>query len=464
MRRALRGPCRLAPGTRLLVAVSGGADSTALLLALRRVAPEFGVELHAAHLNHGLRGAAAAADQAFVAALCEAAAIPLHSARWRTRARLRRRGLAGENGLRVLRREFLAAVARRTEAAAIATAHTADDQLETVLLRLARGSGLAGLGGMRPRSGRWIKPLLAATRAAVEADLRRIGQPWREDATNALPTFARNRVRHRVIPALLEALTPGLATAASEARPALARRVAALAAELRSADRALVGTPGDRAATSWRSADLLRQPAAARWARYRGAFRSLAGPSAGLTRAHLRQLDALARGAAGPVQLPQEFSGVREGDVVRLRPGRIQQPKGHRAPAGPDRATSLAVPGSAVRPGFSVVGRWMPSTTARERISEMPGSEEYFAAEGLRGGLEVRLPRADDVFVPFGRKRSVPLGDFLKKLPVRHRTAVPFVLADASGILWVIGVRRSARAPVRPSSRKVLCVHLERHD
>src|SRR5262249_27645811 len=158
----LAGPCAVAPrdkgGSTLLVAVSGGADSTALLLGLSRIACEFGLSLHAAHLHHGLRGRDADRDLEFVRTLCRRLGVPLTAARWECSARMARRGLSGQAGLRTLRREFLAAAARKAGARAIATAHTADDQLETLLLRLARGAGLRGLSGMRPKAGDWIKP------------------------------------------------------------------------------------------------------------------------------------------------------------------------------------------------------------------------------------------------------------------------------------------------------------------
>ena len=149
LRRALRGPCRLPAGSTLLVAVSGGADSTALLVALASLARESGLVIRAGHLHHGLRGAEADSDLVHVRELCERLQIPLAAARWDCTARMRRRGLRGEAGLRVLRREFLLAAARRTGASAIATAHTADDQLETLLMRLARGTGFTGMAGMR---------------------------------------------------------------------------------------------------------------------------------------------------------------------------------------------------------------------------------------------------------------------------------------------------------------------------
>jgi tRNA(Ile)-lysidine synthase len=202
----------------LLVAVSGGADSTALLAGLARIAHEFGLTLEAAHLHHRLRGRAADADLEAVRTLCGALKVPLHAARWNTRDRMRRRGMSGQNGLRRLRREFLEQVATANDCAAIATAHTADDQLETLLLRLARGTGLAGMAGIRPRSGPVIRPLLMAPRAAIEEDLARAGIAWREDASNLDPAYARNRIRLEVVPALARATsrTPG---AAGQNRP-----------------------------------------------------------------------------------------------------------------------------------------------------------------------------------------------------------------------------------------------------
>src|SRR5262245_33035136 len=184
LRCALRGPCRLPAGSTLLVAVSGGADSTALLVALSSLARESGLEIHAAHLHHGLRGADADEDLAHVRELCERLRVPLVAARWDCAARMRRRGTGGEAGLRELRREFLLTAARRAGAKAIATAHTADDQLETLLMRMARGTGLGGIAGMRARHGVWLKPMLQATRADVERDLRQHGLMWRDDASN----------------------------------------------------------------------------------------------------------------------------------------------------------------------------------------------------------------------------------------------------------------------------------------
>ena len=329
LRRALRGPCRLEPGAGLLVAVSGGADSTALLAGIARVAPEFGLSLHAAHLHHGLRGAAADADLAFVRKLCARLGVPLLTARRDGKALLERPGHAGENGLRLLRRRFLRAAMRRAGAAAIATGHTADDQLETVLMRLLRGAGLTGLGGMRERHGPWLKPLLDATRLEIVTDLRAASIRWREDRSNRDPVWMRNRIRHRAIPALLRALGP--APDPARARAALARRAAHAAREVRDAERALSAwlsrasvTRLEGSVAALDAGRLDAVPIAARRMALRRAFRLVAPAGVGLTRRHLAALCNLvgASRLRGRVDLPAGVRAEREPGAIRLIAGR----------------------------------------------------------------------------------------------------------------------------------------------
>jgi tRNA(Ile)-lysidine synthase len=470
----------------VLVAVSGGADSTALLVALCSIAHEQRWVVHAAHLDHRLRGHESDADAAFVAELCARLGVPLRVARWDTTARMRTRGLTGENGLRLLRREFLSRAARAVRADFVATAHTADDQLETLLLRLLRGTGLRGLGGMRPRTGRWIRPLLHATRAEIVADLRAAGQSWREDRSNDSRTIARNRVRHDVIPALVEAAGPlGPGDAGSDRRARLARRVASLALELQQVESALrqwtsrlrrdaSGAAEPSAAPRGGRKDARefridigryrRYPVAARRELLRALWRRAAPAGVGLEASHLSQIDRLGSGARGPVALPAGFSAVHDSGSIRIRQDRIQGGSGDaRRTARGEPPSPLRVPGCAERRGLKVSSRWTSPRQAQGGISEIETSREYFAADGIRGLLEVRQARADETFIPFGRSRPIRIREFLKKLPARSQ-ASPTVLADDSGILWVIGVRRSSRAPVQPSTRKVLCVHAERHD
>ena len=470
LRGALAGACRVRPGSRLLIAVSGGADSTALLLGLWRLARSRGDVVGAAHLDHGLRGAESREDARFVARLCAALDVPLIAGRCDASAKARARGFAGQDGLRRVRRAFLAGAARRFRADAIATAHTADDQLETLLLRLGRGAGLTGLAGMAPRRGRWIKPLLECPRMDLEHDLRAAGITWREDRSNRSRAYARNRVRRDVVPALARALWPDVE--AARARRALARRAVRAAESARSAARAL-SSAADLAVASGleRSGDVTRLPIASlraldpavRVAAWRRINRMLLPHGPAWTCAHHEALEALVRGPArGPVSLP---GGLQVRTLQTTIEWGVRSIEGHGEIAVPGRDLSLVVPGRVAATGLHVTARWIGAREARTRLSETPSAVQYFAASGLRGGLRVRTASEDESFTPFGRSRPVRLGSFLKKQqhPAAQRRH-PTVLADASGILWVIGVRRSARAPLGPGTRKVLRVHAERHD
>ena len=344
--------------------MSGGADSTALLLALRSLANELDLEILAAHLHHGLRGKDADRDLDHVRALCQRLGVPLIAARWDTRERMRRRGLSGEAGLRVLRREFLLAAKRSANAAAIATAHTADDQLETLLMRLMRGAGLPGLSGMRPRSGVWIKPMLEATRADVEADLSLAGGAWREDASNSDPRYLRNRVRHLVLPALMRAFGAGAS------RASLARTVSASADEIREAERALAGAARRLIARAGGTDErgvwiprpaLARLPRALALAVLRRLWRASGARGVGLTRRHLQALEALvcAGGARARVGLPAGRYAVCRGERISIERGQAAEPR-----AAAPRATSVtpAVRGRIARGGVKLaMPRWRES-------------------------------------------------------------------------------------------------------
>jgi tRNA(Ile)-lysidine synthase len=448
----------------VLVAVSGGADSTALLLGLHRIAPELGIDLSAAHLHHGLRGVEADEDQASVTSLCARLGVPLVTARWNARERMRRRRLSGEAGLRTLRREFLQAAARRCGADAIALAHTADDQLETVLLRLLRGTGLRGLGGMSARSSIWIRPLLEATRTEIEADLRAARQAWREDASNRSLAFARNRVRHLAVPALCAVLDPANP---ARARPGLARRVTAEAREVRSARRVLGDGLRRLLAGVARiqhhqialdSRQVRSYPYALRRLLLRDLWRALKTPSEGLTHRHLEALEGLLdshRGGAS-VALPHGYRAELDHGNITIGPARTAV-----SPA----TVRWSPPGGGRWAGGEVASRWLSAAEARRRLASKRAGEEFFAANEVKGPLELRPGRPDESFVPFGRVREQRLGSFLIRQRVsRARRAHPLVLADSGGILWVIGVRRSARAPVTAETRKALWVQTERHD
>ena len=191
----------IAPGDTVICAVSGGADSVAMLFALYLLREKLGITLEAAHFNHNLRGEESLRDETFVRELCARYEIPLHVASGEIRP--------GKKGLEAAARDaryaFLESLPGK-----IATAHTADDNAETILMHLVRGTGLKGLGGIAPQRGKLIRPMLGITRREVEDFLAEWHLPHVEDSTNETDAFLRNRLRHHVMP-LLAAENPRIA-------------------------------------------------------------------------------------------------------------------------------------------------------------------------------------------------------------------------------------------------------------
>ena len=213
----------LQPGDTVICAVSGGADSVALLFGLYLLKEKLGITLQAAHFNHHLRGAESDRDEAFVRQLCDRYEIPLTVGEGEI--------IPGKKGLEAAARDARYAFLRSLPGK-IATAHTADDNAETVLMHLVRGTGLKGLGGIAPVSGKVIRPMLNVTRQQVEAFLREYCLSFVEDSSNGGDDFLRNRLRHHVIPLL------------TKENPRFAENTSAMAQRLRQDEAALEKAAG----------------------------------------------------------------------------------------------------------------------------------------------------------------------------------------------------------------------------
>lgn len=328
-RAALSGSCALPRGARVLVACSGGPDSLALLHVLHELSRPFRLSLVVAHLDHGVRGRAARADARFVEREAEKLGLPFVT------DRIDREPGAGagvsEDTLRRERSSFLARAARQAKADAVALGHTADDQAETVLLRLVRGTGVLGLAAMRPRRGRLIRPLLLATRGDVLDFIRERRLVPRQDATNRDRAYRRNFVRLEILPRLAH-LNPQIARSLT----ALAGRVAGLSDWLQqeaaqALEEAAAGSPRGQIRLVARK--LLRYHPLVREAAFTQAFRHLAGPGAGLTRRHLDALGALVgtRREGASVDLPGALTARMSGGRVCFSATRVRR---GRAPKG----------------------------------------------------------------------------------------------------------------------------------
>jgi tRNA(Ile)-lysidine synthase len=296
VRRRTRRWIDLGAGTTWVVAVSGGGDSVGLLRVLHHLAAELGLMLTVAHLDHGTRGEAARADAALVEKLAEALGLPFDHGQWRPA-----RASHFEADARRARYTWLLEMAAARGATAIALGHTCDDQAETILHRIVRGTGLRGLAGMPARRVIrhdprviLVRPLLSVSRAAIREFLETIGQPFREDATNADQARTRGRIRHNLLPLLAHQYNPrvsdaiirlGMLARASEANTQ--RQVTDLT---RKARRAITPNEVELAA------DLLRQvPHFLRVEVFRRTWRLAGWPEVGMSERRWRRLAALVR-------------------------------------------------------------------------------------------------------------------------------------------------------------------------
>ena len=211
----------LKAGDRVAVAVSGGADSVALLRVLLKLREELGLVLFVAHFNHGLRGESSEADEHFVAELARDHELPFFAGRGDVRGQAEANKLSLEHAARELRYQWFISLAHEQRFDAIATAHTSDDQAETVLMKFLRGAGTRGLAGIHPvlmmEDIRIVRPLLATPRAEIERYLNLLQQGWREDLSNLDTQHTRNRIRHELLPLLEREYNPSIRRLLSEA-------------------------------------------------------------------------------------------------------------------------------------------------------------------------------------------------------------------------------------------------------
>ncbi|MBM3934459.1 MAG: tRNA lysidine(34) synthetase TilS [SAR202 cluster bacterium] len=438
-------------GSRIVVAVSGGQDSLALLHALSRQSQKLRIELVCAHLDHGLRGEASAADHTFVAAVAAGLGIPFAGGHANVAAVRKAGGMSVEEAARAARYAFLTRTARENGAAAVALGHTLDDQAETVLLHILRGSGIAGLRGMALLSEREIegaainllRPMLGLRRADTAAYCQALELAPRLDESNLDTRFTRNRVRLELIP-LLETFNPAI----RESLARLARSAADIddfaTANARDLLSGVVSpVPGG---VSLNRQGLGGLPDALRVVAVREALRQVRKGLEGIEEAHLDAVLDVAAGRAGrSTDLPGGLEAVAGYDeVVISRRGEAQELL---PPIEED--VVIAVPGNGQAGGWSVKTSTIhpgqeaaPDTRSGAAISPPDDFSARFDAESLGAHITVRRRRDGDRFQPLGMAEAKKLQDFFvdEKVARRVRDRVPIVEAEGR-IAWVVGRR-----------------------
>lgn len=407
------------PGV-LLAAVSGGADSVALLRLLRQAAPQHGWQVRVVHVDHGLRRESGQ-DAAFVKALAAQLGLGFHLAK----VKVDHQGRSMEEAARLARRRALLKVAHETGAMAIALGHTADDQAETVLARLLSGSGPSGLAAMRPWQRPWWRPLLSLRREALRRMLGELGQAWREDPSNADLGPLRNRVRHKLLP-LAEELVNRRAVEALARLAALAQDEEDLWDEW-CQKAASTLSRGEGGSFLFDSEGLAALPPARQRRLLRYGAGVITGSGQHLLSAHVEQILGLLAGPPGrSLSLPAGLMAWREHGGLRL---------GSAAPP-PEQALTLQGPCSVLLPHLGKCLKIERCDTAQGRQAQGPVA--WLPADEVAWPLELRSPLAGERFHPLGAPGSKKLSRYLIDRKVspwwRART---LVVADKRGVWWV---------------------------
>ena len=446
VRTTIRRHLLFTPGMKVIVAVSGGIDSMVLLELLQSLV-EYRLQLVVAHLNHQLRGDESEGDEAFVRAAALRYGLSCHVLRVDVAALARSEKRSLEDAGREARQRFLESVLRKEGAEAVVLAHHGDDQAETVLMRLLRGSGAAGLSGITHRSGWKVRPFLDATRQEIVAYAESRNILFREDRSNADRSFLRNRVRHELLPLLatynpLITRTLGATASILAADDEILNRMA----EEQFAALAMVA-PGE---IIFPVAQLLLQPDGVRYRIYRRALRELNGDLHGISSRHLLDADKLLAHSAPScsVSLPRNLRVGRVYDLLRFSRTKLS-------------VVQMEIPIDSFGPhpisGGELLVSPVPSSYPLDSLASV---QILVALDDAPFSWSVRTFREGDRMIPFGMTGSKKLKDLFIDLKVpRHRRREVPLLCDREGrILAVLGVRRSAQASVTAATREAVLV------
>lgn len=401
---------------KVLVALSGGADSVALL----RVLLQLGYRCEAAHCNFHLRGEESDRDEAFVTRLCQDLEIPLHKVNFDTTGYAAQKGISIEMAARELRYEWFGTLLGECGAAVVAVAHHRDDSVETFLLNLVRGAGINGLKGIQPRNGHVVRPLLEVSRAEILDYLNHLGQPYVTDSTNLEDEFMRNKIRLRVLP-LLRELNPSVDRTLAETTGRLAdtaavyqKAMAEASARVRKDDR--IDIRGLLAETAPQA--LLHEllyPLGFNTAQVGEVFRALSGEPGRRFRS-------------------QRWELLKDRDYLLLRPLDVQ---------------------------VEVPELQMEVLDREDVLLERTPKIAFLDADKVQQPLTLRKWQSGDVFVPLGMKGKKSVRNYLKdrKFSLFDKE-MQYVVCAGDSVVWLVNERIDDRFKVTGSTRRVMVLRI----
>ncbi|MBI4389471.1 MAG: tRNA lysidine(34) synthetase TilS [Nitrospinae bacterium] len=450
------------PGDKVVTAVSGGADSTALLCMLAELRQGLGISLCVAHLNHMARGEESREDAEFVSRLARDLGLESHVEAIDVKKEKAALKTSFQEAGRTLRYRFLESVRNKTGGTRIALGHNADDQVETVLMNLLRGSGLKGLGGMPPVRGRIVRPLLECRRSEIEAFLKERGIPYRSDRSNAGREYLRNRLRLDLVPLLENAYNNNLKTNVLEMTRILQDENDCLEELARRYFEDYSLAAGGEGEVVLKTDGFTELHPAIQRRLARRAIRAVKGDLRRISARHVR--DAVAM-----------FEDFRYGKRVHLPDGLVVERRGGavsfyvnptrrsgilwKEPARGESA-ELNIPG--VTEIADVALRFNARLTAKkdEEFRSAPASQAFLDFDKTGGRVVVRFARPGDRFVPLGMDGAKKLKSFFidEKIPREKRRSIPILTTQEDDIIWVYGRRISQNYRVTPDTKNVLLI------
>ena len=438
-------------GDAVLVGLSGGPDSVALLHMLCQLRERYKLRLGAVYINHQIRPRAARTEEKFCQALCDRLDIPLTVVRENIPARAKRERKGLEETARDFRYETFEQIAKSDKYHRIALAHHVDDRVETVLFRIFRGTGLTGLAGPPVRRGRIIRPLYDLTKQEILNYLRRHRLSWCEDRTNRTLDYSRNFIRNRVLPSVRRRLNPAVDRAILNLSETTADEGEFLESVVNKAVRRAVGVrPSGKVQIDFK---LVRKMDP--WLRRR-LFRACFSLQAEEMpdRQVIERLDGLIFSGGTGVSLPHGLRAVSvDGKLLLFRP--ISTWQATKVQIG--EVTETGIPGIKISARISSKTR---SSIQKRRKATKVGLDW----RKIVPPVEVRPIRPGDRFQPLGLKGSKKVGDFLtdRKLPSVYRDETP-VVCDQNGIIWLAGFEIAERVKRDSKTKEVLILEIHSH-
>jgi tRNA(Ile)-lysidine synthase len=458
-------------GETVLCAVSGGADSVAMLHILRELneVQQLNWKIHVGHVNHGLRGKSSDEDEEFVKNLAQKLQLPFHAARVDVKGHQKQTRTTLEEAGRELRHDWLEKQALELQAQKVAIAHTLDDQAETILHRILRGTGLRGLKGMAPirvvskkHDLFIVRPMIELERYEIETYLRERGIAYKTDVTNYDTSHTRNKIRHKLLPMIESEFNPRVKMALvklGQTAGSFYLLLREIANEVYENTRMISG----EGEVCLSVEEFSRLPPAIQTLIIDRAVKTVLGRVPQLNFEHYLEIISLCgeHGYQKAIRLPRGLEARREGYVLKI--AHPQPPP----PAIKFAHRKLKVPGTTLIKKLNLEidtevqeGKIV---AFKDFIRNKDYTEEVIDYEKLDGPLVLRLRKGGDTFVPLGSRGSTKLKKFFidNKVPKTVRDRVP-ILTDGKRIVWVVGYRIGDEVKITDATKKVLKMKVRR--